>query len=72
MHPIRRKVLIALFAIGTVAGYGSGFAHLRCCHRARQQAWEQHVARVCVDAARRSQGAPGQDTPARGFPGGDW
>lgn len=47
---MRRKLLIALLAFGTVAGYGSAFMHRRE-HRAR---FEQHVADVCLDAARRA------------------
>jgi TPP-dependent trihydroxycyclohexane-1,2-dione (THcHDO) dehydratase len=49
---IRRNLAIAFFAFGTVAGYGSALMH--CCHhrQARVNAAEQHVARVCVDAAR--------------------
>ena len=49
---IRRKLAIFALAFGTVAGYGSAFCHWSHCHRARQQSFEQHVARVCVDAAR--------------------
>lgn len=51
----RRPFLMALLAVGTVAGYASGFASMHChssCHR--QQSFEQHVADVCVAAAQRS------------------
>ena len=56
---IRRKIAIALLALGTGAGYGSAFCHGAHCHRARQRTMEEHVARVCVDAARdAARGAP--------------
>ena len=48
---MRRKILIAVLALGTVGGYVSGFAHMRCSGRARRAAFEAHVAKVCVDAA---------------------
>jgi hypothetical protein len=51
---MKRKILIALFALGTIGGFGSGFAHLRWAHRHHRQAWEHHVAKVCTDAARES------------------
>lgn len=51
---MRRKLLIAVLALGTVGGYASGFASLRHCQKGRHQAFEQHVAKVCVDAARAS------------------
>jgi hypothetical protein len=63
---IRRNIAIALFAFGTVAGYGSAFSHWSHCHRARQQSFEQHVARVCVDAARaHGHEAPDHAPPSR-------
>lgn len=59
---IRRKIAIALLAMGTVAGYGSAFAHWSHCRRDRHRAFEQHVARVCTDAARAT--ARGEAPPA--------
>jgi TPP-dependent trihydroxycyclohexane-1,2-dione (THcHDO) dehydratase len=47
-----RRVLIALFALGTVGGYGSAIAGASCHARARRAAWEQHIAHVCIDAAK--------------------
>ncbi|WP_437679901.1 hypothetical protein [Sorangium sp. So ce131] len=49
---IRRKTTIALLALGTVLGYASGFASLGCHAEARRQAFQRHVASLCVDAAR--------------------
>jgi hypothetical protein len=52
---IRRRFAIALLALGTVAGYGSALCSWSCHRHARRAAFEQHVARVCVDAARHAQ-----------------
>jgi hypothetical protein len=54
---MRRKALIVLLALGTVGGYASGFASLRWRHCQRRDAFEPHVAQVCVDAARRDEAA---------------
>lgn len=54
---MRRKALIVLLALGTVGGYAAGFASMRSCHNHRRAAFEQHVAKVCVDAARQSDAA---------------
>lgn len=43
---MRRRLLIALFAVGTVAGFGSGLAHL-CWHA-------HHAHRTCPHADRSS------------------
>lgn len=54
---MKRKLLIALFAFGTVAGFGSGIASMAMCHHraeGRRAAFERHVADVCVDAALRA------------------
>ena len=62
---MRRKALIFVLAIGTIAGFASG---LYGCHYhgiERRQAFEDHVADVCTRAAERSRDhAPrGQNTP---------
>lgn len=49
---MRRRILIAVLAFGTVGGFASGFASMRC-HGGRQQTFEEHVADVCVAAAKR-------------------
>jgi hypothetical protein len=49
---MRRPLLIGLLAMGTVLGFGSGFSHMRRCGMARHEAFEQHIAQVCVNAAR--------------------
>ncbi len=48
---MRRRMMMALLAIGAVGGYAAGFAHMHACHRAQTSAFERHVAEVCVDAA---------------------
>jgi hypothetical protein len=58
---MRRKILITLLALGTVGGYGAGFASLAChasSARHRRADFERHVAQVCVDAARRADPPP--------------
>ena len=66
---MKRRLLIVLLTLGTVGGYSAGFAGMRCRAHARQAAFEQHVAKVCIDAARdgKAQGAP---EGARGAPEG--
>lgn len=61
---MRRPILVVLLTLGTIGGYAAGFAHLRCAS-SRQQAFEQHVAKVCVDAARsdRDPGWRGDPSP---------
>ncbi len=49
---IKRRIVIAVLALGTVGGYAMGFRQAACHHRDRQASFEQHVAKVCVDAAR--------------------
>ncbi len=48
----RRRMKIALLAFGTVAGYALGFMSLGCHAHARHEAFERHIAQVCVEAAR--------------------
>jgi hypothetical protein len=59
---MKRKLLIALFSFGTIAGFGSGIASMACWHHraeARRAAFERHVADVCVDAAYRARDGQG-------------
>ena len=64
---MKRRLLIGLLAFGTVAGFGSGIASTACWHHRaeqRREAFEQHVADVCVDAAYRAgRGAPTDAPP---------
>jgi hypothetical protein len=46
-----RGALMGLLALGTIGGFGAGFASLghRSCHRRAE--FERHVARICAEAA---------------------
>jgi len=66
---MKRKLLIALFAFGTVAGFGSGIASMACWHgraHARRAAFERHVAEVCLEAARSDDRAYDRPPPTSG------
>jgi len=58
---MRRDVRIAFLTAGVLLGFGSGLHALRMRHWERRQAWERHIAGLCVDAAR---GAPAHTPPA--------
>jgi hypothetical protein len=58
---MRRRILIALFALGTLGGYGAGIAGTSCRAHARRVAFERHVAHLCADAARNPAAVPDQD-----------
>ncbi len=49
---IKRRIVMALLALGTVGGFASGFASMSCHARGRHQQWEDRVAEVCVRAAK--------------------
>ena len=57
---MRRRILIAVLGLGTVLGFGAGFASLRhrgaCGHHGRygSAAFEQRVSELCADAALRA------------------
>ncbi|AUX21379.1 hypothetical protein SOCEGT47_018610 [Sorangium cellulosum] len=65
---MRRKITIALLALGTVVGYASGFASLRCRAEARRDALQRHVASLCVNAARDAERSDRADRAARAAP----
>ena len=51
---MKRKVLLVLLALGTIAGYASAAcSHHRYHHGERHRAFEQHIADICVAAAQR-------------------
>lgn len=54
---MKRKILIGLLTLGTIGGYGSAFACARHRAHARHEAFERHVADLCVNAAERASGA---------------
>jgi hypothetical protein len=55
---MKRRILMVLFALGAIGGFGSGFCRAHHRMAARHAAFEAHVAQVCVDAAR-GEGAKG-------------
>lgn len=60
---MRRRILIALLALGTVGGYGSAIAGMSCRAHARRAAFERHVASVCAEAARNPTAVPPEPPP---------
>lgn len=52
---MKRKLLIAALAFGTVGGFACGFASLACGHRYRRQSMEQKVTDICTKAVERAQ-----------------
>lgn len=51
---MRRKLLLTLLALGAVFGFSSAaFSHHRYFQGERHRAFEQHVADICVAAAKR-------------------
>jgi hypothetical protein len=62
---MKRTILIALLTLGTIGGFGAGIAGMKCRAHARRDAFERHIAEVCVDAARASKSAP-KDTDQEG------
>lgn len=59
-----RRLLIVLFALGTLGGYGSAIAGMSCRAHQRRDAFERHVAHICAEAAKNPAAAP-QDDPYR-------
>jgi hypothetical protein len=60
---MKRKILIGALALGTLAGFGSGFAslHHHCHHRDEMAA---RLTRTCVDAAMEAAGRDGANEAA--------
>ncbi|HEY6723109.1 MAG TPA: hypothetical protein VI197_03730 [Polyangiaceae bacterium] len=55
---MKRKVLLVVLALGTIAGYAGAVRSHH--HRDRHRAWKEEVADLCVGAAeRRWQGKAG-------------
>lgn len=53
---MKRKIIMGLLALGTIGGFASGFASMRCRAEHRRQAFEDRVAETCVRAAQRVEG----------------
>ena len=66
---MKRNFLIGLLSLGVVGGFGSAGARWASHQHGRRAAFEAHVARVCVDAARTVErprpdpGEPGRRPP---------
>ena len=58
---MKRKLLLVVLALGTVAGYASALS----CHGRgeRHRAWKQEVADLCVAAAERRLSEKAGQTP---------
>jgi hypothetical protein len=55
---MKRKALIALLALGTIGGFGSGVFSM-CRHRQHHRArFEQTVTNICTNALRQAQATP--------------
>lgn len=50
---IKRKIIMGLLALGTIGGFASGFASMRCHGKYRREAFQDRVAETCVRAAKR-------------------
>jgi len=65
---MKRKIIIGLLSVGTVLGFGSGFASIHW-HRHHKQEVARHLSRVCVDAAMAAREGEGErmavDTDSR-------
>ena len=54
---MKRNALIAVLALGAIAGFGSSLFGCHYHHSARREAFEDHIADVCTRAAERSRQA---------------
>ncbi len=59
---MKRKIVMGLLALGTIGGFASGFAGMRCRAEHRRQAFEDRVAETCVRAAKRVEGSADGET----------
>jgi hypothetical protein len=55
---MKRPILVIVLALGTVAGFGTGITSAIRHHRAHRAELVQHIADVCVQAAKRANVAP--------------
>jgi len=49
---MRQRLLVGLLAFGGLGGYVGGFVSLARHSHQRREAFERHMAQVCIDAAR--------------------
>jgi hypothetical protein len=67
-----RRFLIPLLAAGAIFGFASGIARSHERMRARHDAFERHIASVCVDAARGKGGPSAASPPSSPDDGPGW
>ena len=56
---------MAVLAVGAIGGFASGFHSLHGSCHARHERFEDHVADVCVRAAKKADQQDKQGTPAQ-------
>lgn len=52
---MKRKLLIVALSLGTVGGFASGFASLRCHRHHRYAHFKHEVTQICAEAVRQAQ-----------------
>ena len=52
---MKRTLLIVALAMGTVGGFASGFASLRCHRHHRHAHFKKEVTKICAEAVRQAQ-----------------
>lgn len=65
MHPIKRKLIMVGLALGTVAGFGSGIASMKCRAHHRRAHFKHYVTDVCADAVRQADRSKGEEVGSR-------
>jgi hypothetical protein len=55
---MKRKAVIVLLALGTLGGFASGFASMRCRAHGRHAYFKQQITQICADAVHRAQARP--------------
>ena len=61
---MRHSLRIPLLAIGAILGYGLAFGSM-FHRRHHRDAWERHIADVCVGAAQKAEGHNVKTEPAK-------
>lgn len=57
---MKRKLLIVALAMGTVGGFASGLASLRCHRHHRYAHFKKEVTEICAEAVRQAQTPPSE------------
>ncbi len=61
---MKRKLLIVVLALGSIAGFASGIFSMRCHARSHRSEMEERVTQICSDAIRQAQATAAPATPA--------